>query len=64
MLRKFGDGITCPCSWCGKPLGYLDVTSDRLEPGGSYRHENVVPSCAGCQVARQRKPIPDGCQYG
>lgn len=36
-------------------LGELDVhsvTADRIDPGGSYRHENVQPACTPCQNAQ------------
>lgn len=52
MLRRFGDGSGCPCTWCGKRLTYFTVTADRIEPGGSYRHENVIPACVRCNVQR------------
>jgi hypothetical protein len=25
------------------------LTADRIDPGGSYRHDNIQPACARCQ---------------
>lgn len=33
-------------------LGVVDsvtVTADRIDPGGTYRHENIQPACRPCQ---------------
>lgn len=40
----FGLSDACP--------GYVDaqtLTVDRIEPGGSYRHDNIRPACTPCQ---------------
>jgi len=52
MLSHFGDGETCPCTHCSSPLTYETVESDRIVPGGSYRRENVQPSCRSCNLQR------------
>ncbi len=52
MLSAFGDGESCPCAHCRRPLTYVSVEADRIIPGGSYRHENVQPSCRDCNLAR------------
>jgi hypothetical protein len=62
LLTTFGDGRTCPCFWCEKPLTWLTVQQDRIVPGGPYRRANLVPACAGCNLTRHL--IPDGCAYG
>jgi hypothetical protein len=36
-------------------LGTVDartLTVDRIEPGGSYAHDNIRPACAPCQNAQ------------
>lgn len=52
MLETWGDGTTCPCVHCEAPLVYETVEADRIVPGGSYRRENIQPSCRGCNAAR------------
>lgn len=66
FLREFGDGITCPCAWCGVTLTIFTVEADRLDPRGTYRWDNVVPACGPCNRARLRWPGPpaEGCEYG
>lgn len=34
---------------CLVELTFFTVTADRIDPGGSYRRENVQPACAPCQ---------------
>lgn len=41
----------CRCYRCGLLLTEEEVTADRIKPGaegGTYRRENIRPSCAGC----------------
>jgi hypothetical protein len=64
LLTRFGDGINCPCFWCGRPLSLFTLQQDRLVAGGPYRRDNLVPACAGCNIARNGDGIPDGCLYG
>ena len=52
LLETFGDGTTAPCAHCGKELDNKTLTVDRIEPGGSYRRENIQPSCGPCNFAR------------
>lgn len=46
---------------CLVELTFATVTADRIEPGGSYRHENIQPACAPCQnvqgalITRERR---------
>ena len=48
-----GDGNEVPCWWgCDRQLNVWIVEADRIEPGGSYRRENIVPSCRPCNLAR------------
>ena len=52
MLNTFGDGTKCPCTHCERLLGRRELEADRIIPGGSYRHENIQPSCRDCNLAR------------
>jgi hypothetical protein len=45
MLATFGDGDTAPCVHCGCTLTLETLEADRIVPGGSYRRDNVQPSC-------------------
>lgn len=48
-----GNGETVPCWWkCGRELTELTVEADRVVAGGTYRHENIVPACRPCNLAR------------
>ena len=46
----------CRCVHCGWILNYETVQADRIEPGGSYRRENVQPACAECNRMRGNDP--------
>lgn len=55
LLRVFGDGTTAPCVHCHKALTFETIESDRIVPGsrgGTYRFENVQPSCSKCNKDR------------
>lgn len=52
MLETFGNGRTCPCTHCGKRLNFQTVEADRKVPGGSYRRDNIQPSCGMCNKVR------------
>ena len=47
-----GDGVKVPCVWCGCYLTVDSVEADRIKPGGSYRRDNVQPSCRADNLAR------------
>jgi hypothetical protein len=64
LLAKFGNGIECPCTWCGTTLTFATLQQDRIVPGGPYRRDNLVPACGKCNIARNLFNIPDGCEYG
>ena len=80
MLSEYGNGVVCPCWWCGTLLGvrrgYLTTPAgrlaihrleqDRLIPGGSYAYDNVVPACRSCNHARavDQQQWADGCDFG
>lgn len=64
LLATFGDGETCPCTWCGRDLTFHAVQQDRIIPGGPYRRDNLIPACADCNIARSNDRIPEGCEYG
>lgn len=55
MLAEYGDGITVPCAHCKRPLTYSMLEADRIDPGGSYRWENVQPACGPDNKARSNK---------
>lgn len=51
LLKTFGNGTTAPCAHCKRKVDYINMTVDRVIPGfkgGTYRRENIVPSCADC----------------
>lgn len=56
MLATWGNGISCPCIHCQTLLTYETVEADRIVPGGSYRRENVQPSCRHCNASRSDDP--------
>lgn len=42
----------CRCVHCKMILYYETVTADRIIAGGSYRRENIQPSCQPCNIGR------------
>ena len=55
LMKKFGNGKTVPCFWCGRRLRkHFEV--DRWpvcgHDGGSYRRNNIVPACSDCNGKR------------
>lgn len=52
MLSHYGNGEACGCVHCGATLTFNTVEADRIIPGGSYRRDNVQPSCRGCNLDR------------
>lgn len=65
LAKEFGDGTTCPCVDCGQALaadaetaeklGLDALTQDKIlvgTLGGSYKLENLVPSCPPCNQSR------------
>jgi hypothetical protein len=57
LLAYWGDGSTCPCIYCSRPLDFDSVEADRILPGGSYAFANVIPACRECNVARLNKSL-------
>lgn len=55
MLSRFGNGTHCNCVHCATELDYTTVEADRIIPGGSYRRENIQPSCRRCNASRSNK---------
>lgn len=55
MLRTFGNGHSVGCVHCGTSLTFDTVQADRIQPGGSYRRENVQPACGPCNRDRSDK---------
>ena len=53
---KFGgDGEGVRCVHCGNWVPISAVEADRIEPGGSYRRENIQPSCGPDNRARSNR---------
>lgn len=53
ITPKFGgNGTHVNCVHCGKELDYTTVEADRIQPGGSYRRDNVQPACRSCNSSR------------
>jgi hypothetical protein len=50
-----GDGTKVECVHCGAMLSYETVQADRIIPGGSYRRDNVQPSCGIDNILRANK---------
>lgn len=47
-----GDGTKVPCVHCGTVVLRDEVDIDRIIPGGSYRRDNIQPSCRWCNLER------------
>ncbi len=52
LLNAFGNGTTCACVHCGVTLTRETLEADRIVPGGTYRRDNVQPSCGPDNRAR------------
>lgn len=52
LLTVFGNGDTVACVHCGVTLTRETLQADRIIPGGSYRRNNIQPSCAKDNNAR------------
>lgn len=75
LLRHWGDGTTCACTYCGMTLrdnggdgsGKAEpdhVEADKIltrEEGGRYVMPNVVPACRACNLARGDRTFADWC---
>ena len=55
LLSEFGDGETCNCVHCGKPLDINTVEADRKIPGASYARWNIQPADRHCNASRSNK---------
>ena len=60
MLRTWGNGVICPCVHCGVVVSAETMEADRIVPGGSYRRDNVQPSCRPCNISRSNRTDWDG----
>lgn len=58
LMKKFGNGRTIPCYWCGKRMR-TKFEVDRYpicgHAGGTYVRENLVASCKKCNASRCTK---------
>ncbi len=52
LLVRHGDGFACPCAWCGRRVWDHDLEQDRIDAGGPYRMDNLVPACGPCNRLR------------
>lgn len=50
--RPGTEGKNVNCVHCGLELDRKTVQSDKKNPSGTYRRENVQPSCADCNGRR------------
>lgn len=57
LLTLWGDGISCPCSYCGHSLVSATLEADRIIAGGSYARTNVIPSCGPCNKTRSDQTL-------
>jgi 5-methylcytosine-specific restriction endonuclease McrA len=65
LLRRYGNGIDCPCLLrisprCEKRLSRDTLTVDKVVParaGGKYRHPNIIPACGPCNRRKVDKPL-------
>jgi hypothetical protein len=66
LLKEFGDGVKCPCIYCGILLsGNGDLEQDKIfttEEGGRYRMSNLVPACKPCNNRRGDMPFIEAMQ--
>lgn len=51
-----GNGATVPCVHCHKIVTADLMHVDRIVPGGTYRRNNIQPSCAKCNHDRCNNP--------
>ena len=60
LLVEFGDGVTCPCVYCGTVLDAATLTQDKIVPGtdgGRYVMANLLPACITCNRRRSDAAI-------
>lgn len=66
ILKEFGDGVRCPCIYCGILLsGNGDLEQDKMyttSEGGRYRMSNLVPSCSPCNKRRSDKTFEEAIE--
>lgn len=58
LLDTFGNGVTCPCHFCGELVDDSTITVDRIVPGadgGRYTRDNIRPACSGCNTLEGAK---------
>lgn len=55
LLGTDGDGITVPCSFCGRQLLFSEITRDRYpipgRKGGRYVRGNIRAACMSCNAS-------------
>ena len=50
--RPGTEGQHVNCTHCSKELDRKTVQSDKIDPSGGYRRENVQPACPDCNRRR------------
>lgn len=48
-----GNGEKVACVHCGCMVAFETMDVDRIIPGGTYRRDNIQPSCVFCNRSRQ-----------
>lgn len=59
LLEEFGNGVIAYCTWCKHWITSSTMHVDRVVPGGSYKRDNIIPSCATCNMNRKDKSIEE-----
>lgn len=62
LLAEFGDGVTCPCSYCATPLTTVTLTQDKIytgDQGGRYIYANLIPACITCNIKRSDATVAE-----
>src|SRR5438132_5843609 len=62
LLKEFGNGKTCSCSYCGLNLDESTVTRDKIytaREGGRYVSANLIPACLSCNQSRGDVPFKE-----
>lgn len=56
LISTFGNGVTAPCAHCERQLQLEEIEADRINPGGSYRRDNIQVSCGPDNRSRSNRP--------
>lgn len=53
--RDYAVMLKLPCTYCDGPLSGSGSGLDRINPGGNYSLDNVVPCCGDCNWLKGRR---------